>query len=97
MTFAVHQRHGTTPFIPKALLSNRNFLLLILLGFVIAFANLAAQVGFPFLFSALHDMSSLDIGLALLPAALATAVVGVLLAALSTRLAPSPRCGSAPR
>ena len=78
MTFAVHQRHGTTPFIPKALLSNRNFLLLILLGFVIAFANLAAQVGFPFLFSALHDMSSLDIGLALLPAALATAVVGVL-------------------
>ena len=76
-TFAVHQRHGATPFIPRTLLANRSYLLLTLLGFVITFANLAGQIGLPFLFSSVHAMSSLDIGVALIPAALATAVVGV--------------------
>ncbi|MGI9615963.1 MAG: MFS transporter [Acidimicrobiales bacterium] len=77
-TFAAHQRHGTTPFIPSALLANRSHILLTLLGFVITFANLAAQIGYPFLFNTLHAMSTLDIGLALIPAAVTTAVVGVL-------------------
>lgn len=49
-----------------------------MLGFAITFANLAAQIGYPFLFSSLHTMSSLDIGIALIPAALATALVGVI-------------------
>ncbi len=75
--FALHQRHGTTPFIPKTLLSNRSYLWLTVLGFVITFANLAAQIGYPFLFNALHGMSTLDIGVALIPAALTTAVVGI--------------------
>jgi DHA2 family metal-tetracycline-proton antiporter-like MFS transporter len=75
--FGLHQRHGTTPFIPASLLTNRSFVLLTLLGFTITFANLAAQIGYPFLFNALHDMSTLDIGIALIPAALTTAVVGV--------------------
>lgn len=78
LSFGLHQLHGMTPFIPKALLANRSYLLLSLVGFLITFANLAAQIGFPFLFSVLHDMSTLDIGLALLPAALATAIVGVI-------------------
>jgi DHA2 family metal-tetracycline-proton antiporter-like MFS transporter len=78
VTFGVHQQHETTPFIPAALLANRRYVLLTLLGFVITFANLAAQIGYPFLFNELHDMSTLDIGLALVPAALTTAVVGVL-------------------
>jgi DHA2 family metal-tetracycline-proton antiporter-like MFS transporter len=77
VTFGLHQRHGTTPFIPRSLLANRNYVLLTLLGFVITFANLAAQIGYPFLFNALHDMSTLEIGLALIPAALTTAVVGI--------------------
>ena len=77
VTFALHQRHGTTPFIPASLLANRSYVLLTLLGFVITFASLAAQIGYPFLFNALHDMSTLDIGIALIPAALTTAVVGI--------------------
>lgn len=76
-TFTAHQRRGTSPFIPRTLLANRNYVLLTLLGFVITFANLAAQIGYPFLFSSLNAMSSLDIGIALIPAALATATVGV--------------------
>ena len=78
VTFGVHQRHGAKPFIPASLLTNRNYLLLTLLGFVITFANLAAQIGYPFLFNTLHHMSTLDIGVALIPAALTTAIVGVL-------------------
>ncbi|MGI9612156.1 MAG: MFS transporter [Acidimicrobiales bacterium] len=78
VTFGVHQRHGTTPFIPASLLANRSYVLLTLLGFVITFANLAAQIGYPFLFNALHNMSTLDIGIALIPAALTTAIVGIL-------------------
>jgi DHA2 family metal-tetracycline-proton antiporter-like MFS transporter len=77
VSFGVHQRHGNTPFIPKALVANRSYLLLTLLGFMITFANLAAQIGYPFLFNSLHDMSTLAIGIALIPAALTTAVVGV--------------------
>lgn len=75
--FAVHQRRGVAPFIPASLLTNRSYLLLTMLGFAITFANLGAQIGFPFLFNSLHDMSTLDIGLALVPAALTTALVGV--------------------
>jgi DHA2 family metal-tetracycline-proton antiporter-like MFS transporter len=78
VTFGVHQRHGATPFIPTSLLANRSYVVLTLLGFVITFANLAAQIGYPFLFNTLHNMSTLDIGIALIPAALTTAVVGVL-------------------
>jgi MFS family permease len=78
VTFGVHQRQGTTPFIPTSLLTNRSYVLLTLLGFAITFANLAAQIGYPFLFNALHDMSTLDIGIALIPAALTTAVAGIL-------------------
>ena len=74
---AVRQRRAASPFIPRALLANRSYVLLALLGFVITFANLAAQIGYPFLFSSLHAMSSLDIGVALIPAALTTAAVGV--------------------
>ena len=76
-TFAAHQRRAPTPFIPPSLLANRSYLLLTMLGFAITFANLAAQIGLPFLFNAVHAMSTLDIGIALIPAAVATAVVGI--------------------
>lgn len=78
VTFMVHQSRVATPFIPRALITNRSYLFLTMLGFAITFANLAAQIGYPFLFSSLHTMSSLDIGIALIPAALATALVGVI-------------------
>ncbi len=78
VAFTRHQRHGTAPFIPSSLLTNRSYVRLTLLGFAITFANLAAQIGYPYLFNELHDMSTLEIGLALVPAALATAVVGIL-------------------
>jgi DHA2 family metal-tetracycline-proton antiporter-like MFS transporter len=77
LTFGLHQRDVATPFIPTSLLANRSYIVLTLLGFAVTFANLAAQIGYPFVFNTLHDMSTLDIGLALIPAALTTAVVGV--------------------
>jgi len=76
--FNQHRRHGPSSFIPASLLANRSYVLLTLLGFVITFANLAVQIGLPFLFNTVHHMSTLDIGIALIPAALATALVGVL-------------------
>ncbi|MEM7337217.1 MAG: MFS transporter [Actinomycetota bacterium] len=75
--FSVHQRHGTAPFIPNTLIRNRSYLTLTLLGFAVTFANLAAQIGYPFAFSDLHEMSTLSIGIALIPSALTTAVVGI--------------------
>ncbi|MEM9133366.1 MAG: MFS transporter [Actinomycetota bacterium] len=84
--FAVHQRRGTAPFIPLSLITNRRYLLLTLLGFAVTFANLAAQIGFPFLFSSIHGLSSLEIGLALLPAALATATLGIIAGRLVDRI-----------
>ncbi|MEM7092613.1 MAG: MFS transporter [Actinomycetota bacterium] len=78
LVFSIHQQRGTAPFIPTTLIRNRSYLILTLLGFGITFANLAAQIGYPFAFSDLHDMSTLSIGLALIPSALTTAVVGVI-------------------
>lgn len=77
LIFSVHQRHGAAPFIPTSLITNRRYLTLTALGFAITFANLAAQIGYPFAFSELHEMSTLSIGTALIPAALTTAIVGV--------------------
>ena len=76
--FAWHQRRARAPFIPRSLVTNRGYLLLTLLGFMVTLANLAAQIGYPLLFSAVHDMSTLEIGVALVPVALTTAVAGVL-------------------
>ena len=73
-----HQGHADSPFIPRSLLANRPYLLLTLLGFAVTFANLAAHIGLPLMFSDLHGASTLDIGIALVPAALATAVFGVI-------------------
>lgn len=78
VALGARQRRQTTPFIPRSLLTSRSYVLLTLLGFFITFVNLAAQIGYPFLFSALHNMTTLGIGIALVPAAFTTAVVGVL-------------------
>jgi DHA2 family metal-tetracycline-proton antiporter-like MFS transporter len=87
--FAAHQRRSAVPFIPAELLRNRKYLLLTLLGFAVTFANLATQIGLPFLFDALHGMSTLEIGVALVPAAIASAVVGVAAGRLVDRAGPT--------
>ncbi len=76
--FTIHQRNTENAFIPHSLLQNRSFVILTLLGFGVSFANLAAQIGYPFLFNELHDLTTLDIGLVLIPAAVTTAVAGVI-------------------
>ncbi len=75
--FGAHQRRARSPFIPKSLTANHRYLLLTLLGFAVTSANLGAHIGFPFLFKSLHDMTTLDIGITLIPVALTTAVMGV--------------------
>lgn len=85
ITFSVHQRHAPAPFIPPSLLNNRSYITLTLLGFVITFANFAAQIGYPIAFNRLHAMSTLDIGIALIPAALTTAIVGIVAGRIADR------------
>ena len=77
-SFGAYQRLAKNPFVPKSLTANRGYLMLTMLGFAITSANLGAQIGLPFLFKSLHGMTTFDIGVALVPAAFATAVVGVL-------------------
>ena len=84
--FGLRQRRMAHPFIPRSLLANRAYLLLTGLGFAITFANLAVQIGLPFLFDAVHGMSTLSIGIALVPAALTTAAVGVITGRMTDRI-----------
>ena len=85
-SFGAHQRLATTPFVPNSLIANGGYQRLVMLGFAVAAANLGAQIGLPFLFESLHGMSTLDIGVALVPAALVSAVVGVLAGGVADRI-----------
>ena len=73
----IYQRRATTPFIPSALLTNQRYVILAVLGLLGTFANLAAQIGLPLLFNASHGLTTFEIGLWLVPAAIVTAVAGV--------------------
>lgn len=71
------QRTAPEPFVPAALLRNRGFRRVVLVGFLASAANLAALVGFPLLLAGANEASSLQIAWVMLPGAVGTAVMGV--------------------
>jgi EmrB/QacA subfamily drug resistance transporter len=74
----MRQRSLENPFIPKELLKNPKYLAVLVMGFCTTGVVLAASVSYPLVLNALHDLNPLQIGLVLAPAALATAILGVL-------------------
>jgi predicted MFS family arabinose efflux permease len=69
------QRIAENPFIERLLLGNRRYLLLCVTGFCAMAGNVGALVVTPFLFEEVNGLSAGEIGLALLPTAMAVALL----------------------
>jgi DHA2 family metal-tetracycline-proton antiporter-like MFS transporter len=84
----LRQRTFSTPFIPNELVGNIRYLRLVTLAFLAAAVNLAALIGFPFMLATQNELASLQIGLVMLPGAIATVVCGVLAGRWVDRVGP---------
>jgi MFS transporter, DHA2 family, metal-tetracycline-proton antiporter len=82
------QRNVTYPFVDRALVANRRYLLLCLIGFCSMAGNIGAYVVFPFLFREINGLNAGQIGLALLPAAAAVAILSRPVGQLADRIDP---------
>jgi DHA2 family metal-tetracycline-proton antiporter-like MFS transporter len=84
--FAWRIRRADEPFVSPSLFQNRAFLAGASVGFFAMFANLAGLVLAPFLLSGVNGLSSIGIGLALVPGAIALALLSPLAGQLSDRI-----------
>ncbi|HYI16561.1 MAG TPA: MFS transporter [Thermomicrobiales bacterium] len=82
------QRIAENPFIERTLLDNRRYLLLCVTGFCAMAGNIGALVVAPFLFDEINGLSAGQIGLALLPTALAVALLSRTTGRLADRYDP---------
>jgi EmrB/QacA subfamily drug resistance transporter len=82
------QRIAENPFIERTLLANRRYLLLCVTGFCAMAGNVGALVVAPFLFEEINGLSAGETGLALLPMALAVALLSRTAGRLADRYDP---------
>jgi DHA2 family metal-tetracycline-proton antiporter-like MFS transporter len=82
------QRTVAHPFVDRALVANRRYLLLCLIGFCSMAGNIGAYVVFPFLFREINGLNAGQIGLALLPTATAVAILSRPVGQLADRVDP---------
>ncbi len=82
------QAFAVSPFIHRELLRNLRYLALTGMSFTLMAANLAPLVGIPILLAISHGLSSLEIGLVMLPGAVLSAGAGVLSGRLTDRTGP---------
>ena len=73
----IRQKTAHFPFIPKELLQNRRYVLLVSMPFTAMASNVAALVGLPLLLTSAHNLTVAQVGFVLLPGAVLTAVFGV--------------------
>ena len=66
-----------SPFIPEEFLRNSRYVALVWMSFSVMAANLAPLIGLPILLSTIHRLSTLEVGLVLLPSAVSTSVAGI--------------------
>ena len=81
-------RQTPEPFVSPSLFGNGAFLAGSALGFFAMFANLSGLVLVPFLLSGVNGLSGVGIGLALVPGAVALALLSPIAGRLSDRLGP---------
>ena len=79
------QAFATSPFIHRELLRNARYLALAGMSFSIMAANLAPLIGLPVLLAFSHGLSSLEIGLVMVPGAVLSAAGGLLSGRLTDR------------
>lgn len=66
-----------SPFIPEEFLRNSRYVALVWMSFSVMAANLAPLIGLPIFLSTIHRLSTLEVGLVLLPSAVSTSVAGI--------------------
>ena len=72
------QRTAGSPFIPREFLHSSRYVALGGMSFFVMATNLAVLIGLPILLTSTHNLSALEVGLTMVPGAIATAVFGVL-------------------
>ncbi|MCH7738434.1 MAG: MFS transporter [Chloroflexi bacterium] len=85
LTLAVRQAFAVSPFIHRELLRNAKYLALTGMSFTIMAANLAPLIGLPVLLAFSRGLSSLEIGLVMVPGAVLSAGGGLLSGRLTDR------------
>lgn len=85
ISLAARQLTTDSPFIPTEFLRNSRYVALAGMSFLLMAANMAPLIGLPILLAGLHSLSFLEVGLALLPAAISSSVFGVLAGRLTDR------------
>ncbi|MCI0791319.1 MAG: MFS transporter [Chloroflexi bacterium] len=78
IALSVRQRTAQFPFIPRELVQNRRYVLLVSMPFIAMASNVAALVGLPLLLTSVHDLTVAQVGFVLLPGAIMTVALGVI-------------------
>ena len=86
IALAIRQKTTLFPFLPKELIQNRRYVLLVFMAFTVAAVDLAVLVGLPLLLTSAHGLTVAQVGYVLLPGAVMTAVVGVVAGRLVDRI-----------
>ena len=76
---------ASSPFIPREFLQSSRYIRLIWMSFSVMAANVAILIGLPILLAASYNLSPLEVGLTMLPGAIASSVFGVLAGRLTDR------------
>ena len=82
---SARQMTARSPFIPREFLRSSRYLGLVWMSFSVMAANVAVLIGLPILLVSSHRLSSLEVGLTMLPGAISTSVFGVLAGRLTDR------------
>lgn len=85
-----HQWGAVDPFLPRSLLGNAAYRRIVFMGFCTTGVYLAALMGLPLLLVPLHNLSTFEVGLVLLPGALTTAIMGVAAGRIVDRFGAPP-------
>ena len=76
IALVVRQSTARSPFVPRELVGSPRYVALVGMSFTATAANLAPLVGLPLLLTSVNNLTPSQVGLALLPAATTTAVLG---------------------
>ena len=88
VVLSARQVFAASPFIQRQLLRNLRYLALAGMSFTLMTANLAPLIAIPVLLAISHGLSSLEIGLVMLPGTALSAGAGVLAGRLTDRTGP---------
>ncbi|MAG35158.1 MAG: hypothetical protein CL878_02770 [Dehalococcoidia bacterium] len=88
VALSARQLTADSPFIPREFLRNLRYVALLGMGSSASAASLAPLVGLPILLATLHSLSPLEVGLTMLPGAIASSLFGVLAGRLTDRAGP---------